>query len=56
MYHAIFVRLLLHHLWVQYTDILIKYNSVRAMLNPEFGDMYEVAYFLHEIDDVLSRR
>ena len=55
-YHAIFVCPLFHHLRMKYTGILIKYNSVRAMLNPEFGDMYEVASFLHEIDDMLSRR
>ena len=55
-YHAIFVCPAFHHLRVKHTEIMIKYNSVRAMLNPEFVDMYEVARFLHEIDDVLSRR
>ena len=40
-YHAISVCPTIHHLRVKYIDILTKYNSVCAMLNPECGDMYE---------------
>ena len=55
-YHAIYVCPVFHHLRVKHIDIMIKYTSVRSMLNPEVVDMYEVASFLSEIDDVLSRR
>ena len=55
-YHAIYVCPVFQHLRVKHIDIMIKYTSVRSMLNPEVVDMYEVASFLSEIDDVLSRR
>ena len=55
-YHAMFVCPNFHHLRVKHIDTMIKYTSVRSMLNPEVEDMYEVACFLSEIDDVLARR
>ena len=55
-YHAIYVCPTFHLLRMKYDDVMIKYNSVRALLNPEYVDVYQVANFLHDIDDVLSKR
>ena len=37
-------------------QLLTKYQTVKGILNPEIGDIYEVAEYLSEIDKVLSKR
>ena len=54
--HAIFVCLAFLFIREKYQLLLEKYPSVQLFLNPEAGDVYDVANFLSEINDVLNRR
>ena len=55
-HHAIYVCPTFSFIRESYTQLLAKYQSVKDMLDPEVGDIYDVAEFLSEIEKVLDRR
>ena len=55
-HHAIFVCPVFQTLRMKYDGVILKYDSIKSILNPEYVDMYQVANFLGEIDDVLRNR
>ena len=54
--HAIFVCPAFAFIRGRYELLLEKYPSVKLFLNPEARDVYDVANFLSEINDILNRR
>ena len=54
--HAIFTCPAFNFIRVDHQRLLEKYNSVQSFLDPESIDIYEVAEFLSEIDEVLEKR
>ena len=55
-FHAIFVCPTFHLLRVKYDRIILKYSSVKTFLNPEYSDLYDVANYLEEIEEILGKR
>ena len=55
-HHAIFVCPVFHNVRMKHCGVILKYDSIKSLLNPEYVDMYQVANFLGEIDDVLRNR
>ena len=55
-HHAIFVCPVFHNVRMKHCGVMLKYDSIKSLLNPEYVDMYQVANFLGEIDDVLRNR
>ena len=55
-HHAIFTCPSFDFIRQDHPNLLEKYSSVGAILNPCPGDIYEVAKFLSEIDNVLKNR
>ena len=54
--HAIYVCPAFSLIRRDHEQLLIKYQTVKGILNPEIGDIYEVAEYLSKIDKVLSKR
>ena len=54
--HAIFICPAFNFIRTNYQQLLEKYQSVNAILDPDPMDLYEVADFLGEIDKVLEKR
>ena len=54
--HAIFICPAFSFFRVNHQRLLEKYQSVQTFLDPEAIDIYEVAEFLSEIDEVLEKR
>ena len=55
-HHAIFLCPSFMLIRQNYETLLEKYPSVTMFLNPDAEDVYDVARFLSDIDDVLSKR
>ena len=55
-YHAIYSCPAFAFIRRNYEQLLTKYQTVKELLNPDVGDIYEVAELLTEIDDVLNKR
>ena len=55
-HHTIFVCPVFHNLRMKYDEVILKYSSIGEILNPVYVDLYTVANFLGEIDDVLLNR
>ena len=54
--HAIYLCPAFSLIRQDHERLLTKYQTVKDILNPEIGDIYEVAEYLSEIDKVLSKR
>ena len=55
-HHAIFVCPSFAFIRQDHQNLIEKYPSVITILNPSLEDIYEVAKFLSEIDNVLNKR